>query len=87
VDGGARVETPADRYLRIEAQGGGAHVVQAIYKGDTEQLSRWYEPLAGAISFIGAEADAPAEPLHPLRSGHRIIADRFAPILEKIIGR
>lgn len=69
VDGGARVEAPVDRYLRIEAQGGGAHVVQVIYKGGTEQLSRWYELLAGAISFIGAEADVPPNPCIPCAAG------------------
>ena len=61
VDGGARVEVPVDRYLRIETEDYGPHVVKVIYKGGMEQLPRWFSPLMGAISFIGAEVDAPAE--------------------------
>jgi len=61
VDGGARVEVPVDRYLRVETEEYGKHIVKVIYKGGMEQLPRWYSPLMGAISFIGAEADAPAD--------------------------
>ena len=61
VDGGARIEVPVDRYLRIEAEEYGTHIIKVIYKGGMEQLPRWYSPLMGAISFIGAEVDAPAE--------------------------
>ena len=39
------------------------------------------------VHFVSSKGWVPAEPLYPLRSGHRIIADRFTPILEKIIGR
>lgn len=60
VDGGARVEVPVDRYLRVEAPGDGAHVVKVVYKGGVEMLPRWFSPLMGAVSFIGAKADAPA---------------------------
>lgn len=57
MDGGARIETSVDRYLRVEAPDDGEHVVKVVYKGGMEQLSRWYGPLMGAVSFIGAEAD------------------------------
>lgn len=61
VDGGARIEVPVDRYLRVEAPNDGAHVVKVVYKGGMEMLPRWYGPLMGAISFIGAQAKAPAK--------------------------
>jgi len=61
VDGGARIEVPVDRYLRVETEEYGPHIIKVIYKGGMEQLPRWYSPLMGAISFIGAEVDAPAE--------------------------
>ena len=71
VDGGARVEVPVDRYLRVEAEEYGKHIIKVIYKGGMEQLPRWYAPLMGAISFIGAEVDAPAE----LPEDHRRIIE------------
>ena len=61
VDGGASVEAPVDRFLRIMADGDGNHVVRVTYKGGVEQFPRWYAPLMGAISFIGAEVEAPGE--------------------------
>lgn len=57
VDEGAMTEVPVDRYLRVMANGSGNHTVRVTYKGGMEQLSRWYPPLMGAISFIGAEAE------------------------------
>lgn len=60
VDGGARIEVPVDRYLRVAAPDDGAHVVKVSYKGGVEMLPRWFQPLMGAVSFIGAKADAPA---------------------------
>ena len=59
VDGGPRVEVPVDRYLRVEAKDEGNHVVKVIYKGGMEQLHRWYLPLYGCVSFIGAQAEGP----------------------------
>lgn len=59
VDGGARVEAPLDRHLRIDAMSEGSHIVKVIYKGGMEQLHRWYLPLNGAVAFIGADAAAP----------------------------
>lgn len=57
LDGGARIEAPVDRYLRVVAPEGGNHVVKVIYKGGMEMLPRWYQPLMGAISFRGYKAD------------------------------
>jgi hypothetical protein len=37
------------------------------------------------IHFVSSKGWVPEEPLHPLREGHRFIADKFAPVLEKII--
>ena len=61
IDGGARIEAPVDRYLRVEAPEYGKHVLRVIYKGGMEVLPRWYAPLMGAVSFIGARVDAPAQ--------------------------
>lgn len=61
VDDGADTEVPVDRYLRINVSSYGKHIVRVLYKGGPEQYSRWYLPLMGAVSFIGAEADAPAD--------------------------
>lgn len=61
VDGGAAIEVPVDRFIRIMANGDGNHIVKVTYKGGQEQQPRWYAPVIGAISFIGAEADAPGE--------------------------
>ena len=60
LDGGASIEAPVDRYLRVTAVGEGEHVLRVTYKGGMEQLPRWYPPLMGAISFIGAEVKAAA---------------------------
>lgn len=59
VDGGARMEVPVDRYLRIEAPEDGNHVVKVLYKGGMEQLPRWYMPMMGCVSFIGAKVEKP----------------------------
>ena len=61
VDKGPRIEAPVDRFLRVLADDAGAHVVRVVYKGGMEMLPRWHAPLMGAISFIGAEVDAPGQ--------------------------
>ena len=60
VDGGAMVETPVDRFLRLRAAEEGAHVVKVVYKGGSEVLPRWYQSLMGCVSFEGYEAEASA---------------------------
>lgn len=59
VDGGAQVEVPLDRYLRVSAPEGD-HVVKILLKGAVEQQHRWYHPLVGKIAFLGYDAEAPA---------------------------
>lgn len=60
VDGGARVEAPLSRFLRVDAGCEGAHVVRVIFKSAWEILHRWHLPLTGCVAFIGAEAEGPA---------------------------
>ncbi len=57
VDGGARVEAPLDRYLRVEASSEGEHIIRAVFKSAIENQHRWYPPLVGKVSFCGYEAD------------------------------
>ena len=38
------------------------------------------------IVFVDATLWVPLEPLHPLRDGHRIIADKLVPVLKKELG-
>ena len=64
VDGGVRVETPVDSYLRVSVPNYGKHVVRIIYKGGTENDRRWYRPLTGKVSFVGASAEKPL-PIEP----------------------
>ncbi len=59
VDGGARVETPIDRYLRIKTPTNGTHVCRVIYKGGTENDRRWYHPLTGKVTFLGIDVEHP----------------------------
>jgi hypothetical protein len=59
LDGGARIEAPVDRYLRIKAPAFGKHICRVIYKGGTENDRRWYRPLTGKISFEGIDVDTP----------------------------
>lgn len=57
VDGGARFETPLDRYLLVECSEG-AHVLTIILKGEVEMQHRWHHPLVAKLALIGYEADA-----------------------------
>ncbi len=38
------------------------------------------------VRFINGGNWVPPEPLHPLRDGHRVIADRLTPLLREIVG-
>ncbi len=60
VDGGAKVEAPVDRVLRIEAADDGVHLIKVIYKSAVEIHHRWHAPLVGKINFKGVEVDVPA---------------------------
>ena len=60
VDGGARVEAPVDRQMRVDAGSDGAHVAKVLYKSSMEMQHRWYLPQQAAVSFMGADVEAPA---------------------------
>ncbi len=57
VDGGARVEVPLDRYLRVHADTDGRHVVEVMLGSMVEMFPRWNWPLVNRLSFEGVEAD------------------------------
>lgn len=57
VDNGAKIETPLNRYLRIECESSGTHYVKVIYKSAVEQQHRWNCPLVGKLTFLGYEAE------------------------------
>ncbi len=57
VDGGARVESTIQKYIRITANGDSAHYVKVIYKSTVEQMNRWYVPLNTKLSLVGIETD------------------------------
>ncbi len=61
VDGGSRVETILDTYLRVQAAEEGVHTVEVIYKGGVEMQHRWHHPLVGRVAFLGVEAEDLAE--------------------------
>lgn len=75
VDDGALVEVPLDRHIRIDGHTDGKHIAKVLYKGGMEMLPRWYPPLMGAVSFIGADADAPGELLPDKRKIIEFIGD------------
>ena len=61
VDNGAAQETAVDRFIRINAPPGRKHYIKIIYKSAVEIQHRWYEPLEGKITFLGAQVSAKAE--------------------------
>ena len=58
VDGGARIEVPLDRYIRITAQGEGRHTVEVLLASMVEMHPRWHRPLVNRVSFEGVEAES-----------------------------
>ena len=56
VDGGARVEVPLDKHLRVWTPNDGNHVVRVIYKSANEMAHRWHEPFGGGVVFLGYDA-------------------------------
>lgn len=60
VDGGARVESSIDRYIRVVAPTDGNHVCRVIFKGTSESPRRWCAPLQAKVSFLGVTVPAPA---------------------------
>lgn len=59
VDGGARIESVIDRYLRIVAPTDGVHLCRIIFKSSTEVHRRWFAPLQNKISFVGIDTETP----------------------------
>jgi len=57
VDGGARIESTIQKFIRISAKGDGEHYVKVIYKSTVEQMNRWFVPLNAKLSLVGIEAD------------------------------
>ena len=57
LDNGIKVETRIEHFIRVEASEGGNHVLKVIFKSAMEDQQRWYEPLVGKVTFIGAEVD------------------------------
>lgn len=56
LDGGIKVETAVDEYLRVEADAG-EHVLEIIFKSAVEMQPRFFHPLVGKISFKGYRAE------------------------------
>lgn len=56
LDGGAKIETRVDHFIRIDGMDNGNHVLRVIYKSALQDQQRWYEPLVGKVAFIGVEA-------------------------------
>lgn len=56
VDGGAKLETPVDPFIRISARDG-SHTVRIIMKGSVELQERWMSPLEAAVALRSIEAD------------------------------
>ena len=57
VDGGADVEVPIDKFIRISAEDGD-HTVRIVLKGSVELQNRWLSPLEAAVSIRSLEAGA-----------------------------
>jgi lysophospholipase L1-like esterase len=53
LDGGAMIEVPVDRHLRIQAGEDGNHVAEVILKSSITYEHRWYSPLNGRLEFVG----------------------------------
>lgn len=56
VDGGARIEVPLEKYVRIAAEEGN-HTVQIILKGSVETQQRWIDPLQAKTAIRSLEAE------------------------------
>ncbi len=56
VDGGARVESTLERYIRLRTAPG-EHTVEVILKSMVEMFPRWNPPLVNRLSFEGLETE------------------------------
>lgn len=57
LDNKNKFETVVDKYIRIEAENEGVHLLTVIFKGAVETFGRWSVPLTGGLFFAGAEAN------------------------------
>ncbi|MBQ8249443.1 MAG: hypothetical protein IJY93_06140 [Clostridia bacterium] len=57
VDGGARIQTPVEKYIRVTAKNHGEHSIKIIVKSGVEYLDRWKLPLNSKVAFVGFNAD------------------------------
>ena len=56
------------------------------YAGELEALCKSYSEKHGrTVHFINGGVWIPAEPLHPLRGGHKIVAEHLIPALKAVI--
>ena len=56
------------------------------YAAELEALCKSYSEKHGrTVHFINGGVWIPAEPLHPLRGGHKIVAEHLIPALKAII--
>jgi len=75
VDGGARIESTIQKYIRIAANGEGPHYVKVIYKSTVEQMNRWINPLNAKLALVGIECDGLCELAPDNRKTIEIIGD------------
>lgn len=61
VDGGAKVESAVQRYIRVECEEDAAHIITVIMKSSVEPQHRWYAPLVAKVEFEGYEAEKSAD--------------------------
>ncbi len=50
-------------------------------------IPKYNEEHNANVHFVSSKGWVPLEPLHPLRDGHKTIANHFAPILRKILAK
>ncbi len=58
VDGGAYTECVIDRFLRVEANTDGEHMVKIVLKSCVEMQHRWFAPLEAKLHIQGVEAES-----------------------------
>ena len=75
VDGGARIESTVQKFIRIVAKGEGPHYVKVIYKSTVQQMNRWFNPPSAKLALVGIECDGLCELAPDNRKTIEIIGD------------
>ncbi len=57
LDDGAWVESTVEKFVRVRANCGGAHLLTVVYKSALEHQHRWNPQLVGKLAFEGYEAE------------------------------